>query len=336
MPCDRQRLKGYPSNLRTLGQGWVRSVLLFCLLLPGLAFAQRGGIPDLFDKIDSLPEVLTCRNDFELNNRGGHLQGAQLMLKDGQEYAILSGSSSTYAYYSVARLDPDPEVISVNILMDKPFKHAGGIQVFEDLLVVGIEDNAKKDKSKVCIYEIPDPEKPPLEPVAVISRKGEAFRSTAGCTAIARTGNGWLLVVGDWDTKHLDFYLGKGYSQRQGQGPFRKVYSMDMDKIDRSGWSDNAWHSYQNINLLKDKAGKTYLAGLGRDGRNENVADLYLLEQTDQREFSLMKLQSKTFVCRKGADFQSGAGIFQGPGGKLKIIGCSSHIRESVVLNVFD
>ena len=130
MPCNKQLLMGYASNLRALVQGWERYVLVLCLLLPGLAIAQKGGIPDLFDRIDTLPEILICRNDLEVNNRGGHLQGVQLMVKDGQEYAILSGSSSTSAYYAVARLDPIPEVISVNILMDKPFKHAGGIQVF--------------------------------------------------------------------------------------------------------------------------------------------------------------------------------------------------------------
>jgi hypothetical protein len=148
--------------------------------------------------------------------------------------------------------------------------------------------------------------------------------------------NRWLLVAGDWDTKHLDFYLGKGYSQGQGPGPFEKVYSLDMHKTDRSEWSDKTWHSYQNINLLQDADGKIYFFGFGRNGRNENVADLFLLEQRDVMEFCLKKLGSKTFACKRGADFQSGAGIYQGPDGKLKIISCSSHIRESVVLNVFD
>ena len=290
----------------------------------------------MFEKIDTLPAIITCRNDLEVNNRGGHLQGVQLLLKDGQEYAILSGSSSTSAYYSVARLDPFPEVISVNILMDKPFKHAGGIQVFEDLLVVGIEDNDEKDKSKVKIYEIPDPEKPPMKPMATIDREGEPFRSTAGCTAISRVGNRWLLVVGDWDTKHLDFYLGKAKGQGKATGPFEKVYSMDMEKWDRSGWSDKTWHSYQNINLLQDEDGELYLVGFGKNGQNGNVADLFLLGQKDGMEFSLKKLRSKTFDCREGVDFQSGAGIYHGPEGRMKIIGCSSHIRETVVLNVFD
>ena len=336
MPCDKQHFKVYTSNPVILARGWERFVLLFCFILPGLACAQKGGIPELFEKIDTLPEILTCQNAFEVNNRGGHLQGVQLLLKNGKEYALLSGSSSTSAYYAVARLDPYPEVVSVNNLMDKPFKHAGGIQVKEDLMVVGIEDNDEKDKSKVCVYEIPDPENPPREPVAIINRKGEPFRSTAGCCAFARLGKRWLFLVGDWDTKHLDFYLGKENGRGIVSGIFEEVYSMNMEKSDRSGWSDKKWHSYQNINLLHDENGKLYLVGFGRNAQDEDVAELYLLEHTEAMEFSLRKLRSKKFACRDGVDFKSGAGIFQGPDGTLKIIGCGSHIRDSLVLNVFE
>ena len=64
-------------------------------------------------------------------------------------------------------------------------------------MVVGIEDNAAKDRSKVCIYQITDPEKPPVEPLSYVERTGEPFRSTAGCVSLAAIGDRFLVVVGD-------------------------------------------------------------------------------------------------------------------------------------------
>ena len=287
-------------------------------------------------EIDTDPQIIRCQNKLEVNNQGGHLQGVQLLVKNEVEYAIISGSSDTYAYYSVAKLDNYNEVLSVNILMHKPFKHAGGIQIYQDLMVVGIEDNDAKDKSKVCIYEIENPDKPPVKPLAMIERIGDPFRSSAGCTGITRIGNWYLIVVGDWDTKHLDFYLCDEHSLKQNIEAFENVYTIDTENIDRSAWLDKEWHAYQNINLLKDTDGKLYLFGFGRNVQNENIADLFLVENKNLKEFGLRKIMSKTFICKHGADFRSGAGIFLQPDGKLKVISCGSHIKDSLVLNVFD
>ena len=311
-------------------------IILISALLPFLAYSQNGSIPELFLKIDAEPQIIRCENSREVNNQGGHLQGVQLLVKNDLEYAILSGSSGTYAYYSVAKLDNYNEVLSVNILMQKPFKHAGGIQIYQDLMVVGIEDNDAKDKSKVCIYEIENPVTPPVITLALVERKGEPFRSSAGCCGITRIGNRYLIVVGDWDTKHLDFYLCDEHCLKQNLEAFEKVYTIDTEKIDRSAWLDKEWHAYQNINLLKDTDGKLYLFGFGRNVQNENIADLFLVEHKDLREFSLKKFMSKTFSCKDGADFRSGAGIFLHPDGILKVICCGSHINDSLILNVFE
>lgn len=311
-------------------------LISFTIIFPYRAISQNESIPGLFMKIDTEPQIVRCINELEVNNQGGHLQGVQLFVKDDVEYAILSGSSGTYAYYSVARMADFNQVLSVNILMHKPFKHAGGIQIYQDLLVVGIEDNDAKDKSKVCIYEIENPEAPPVKPLSLVERKGEPFRSSAGCTGINRIGDRYLIIVGDWDTKHLDFYLCDEQKLEQETNIFDKVYTIDTEKIDRSAWSDKAWHAYQNINLLIGADMKLYLIGFGRNVQNENIADLFLIEHRDLREFSLQKLISKTFNCKEGADFRSGAGIFHQPGEKMKVISCGSHIRDSVVLNIFE
>ena len=159
-----------------------------------------------FNRIEENPSVISFKNNKKINNRGGHLQGIQFIQNNTNKYALLSGSSDSYSYYSVIKLGTESEVISVNKLMGKPFKHAGGFQIFQNYLAVGIEDNSKKDKSKVCIYDISDPENPSTKPLAIIEREGKPLRSTAGCVGITKYKNNALLAVGDWDTKHIDFY----------------------------------------------------------------------------------------------------------------------------------
>jgi len=335
LTCD-QILRSHISIPFIMAPKYFKFILLISSFSPLLAYSQNGSLPEIFMEIDGDPQIIRCQNKLEVNNQGGHLQGVQLLIKDQVEYAILSGSSGTYAYYAVAKLDNQNHVLSVNELMQKPFKHAGGIQIFQDLMVVGIEDNDAKDKSKVCIYKIENPDKPPVQPLVMMERYGEPFRSTAGCIAVTKIGDRYLIIVGDWDTKHLDFYLCEVPSLKQKLEAFEKVYTIDTEKIDRSAWLDEEWDSYQNINLLNDTEGKLYLFGFGRNVQNENIADLFLVEHKDLREFNLRKLVSRKFNCKEGADFRSGAGIFLQPDGKLKVISCGSHINNSLVLNLFD
>lgn len=303
------------------------------LNLPG--YTQQPSIPERFRQIDSKAQVIVCRNDLEINNQGGHLQGVQLFTRDDAEYAILSGSSGTEAYYAVAKLDGPAEVLSLNLLMHKPFKHAGGIQIYQDFLIVGIEDNTSKDKSKVCLYQVKDPRKPPVEPLTQTGRSGKPLRSTAGCAGMAGIGDRYLAVVGDWDTKHLDFYLIDENRIEKGVDAFENVYSIDTEKVDRTGWVDNEWLAYQNINLFRDTDGQLYLVGLGQNEEQENRADLYLVEHNNLTEFTLKKLLSRSFDCSEGSSFRSGAGINQKADGTLTLISCGSHIRDSLVLNIF-
>ena len=186
-----------------------KSILFITTLLisAGCASDSTTNVISAFKNIEKSPKIIKYKNEKETYNRGGHLQGVQLT--ENSDYAIVTGSSDLHAYYAVVKLDEKPEVISVNKLMEKPFKHAGGFQIFRNLMAVGIEDNSVKDKSKVCIYNIQNPEIPTTEPIAVIDRKGEPLRATAGCVGITKYNNKALVLVGDWDSKHLDFYTCK-------------------------------------------------------------------------------------------------------------------------------
>lgn len=287
-----------------------------------------------FNKIDKNPTVISFSNNKEINNSGGHLQGVQLIPSETNKYAVLSGSSDSYSYYSIVKLGDKNEVLSVNKLMDKPFKHAGGFQIFQNYLAVGIEDNSEKDKSKVCIYDISDPENPPVKPISVIERAGKPLRSTAGCVGITKYKNKALVAVGDWNTKNIDFYSCN--FDEIGKNPTEKIYSIDTEKQSKKGWINKDWFSYQNINLFSIDQKELFLIGLGQNKKSENIADLFSLKEDESGNFSLIKLATKTFNCKNESSFKAGAGVVLLDDGNFEIISCSYNIESVSYLNFFN
>ena len=300
------------------------------------SFGQANSDEFIISKFKSIcknPTIIEFDNSIKVNNVGGHLQGIQVIQKDVNKYAFLSGSSDSYAYLSVVKLGDKSEVISVNQLMDKPLKHAGGFQVYENYLAVGIEDNEEKNKSKVCIYDISNPENLSVQPVKVIEREGNPLRSTAGCVGITNFNNRILLAVGDWDTQNIDFYSCP--FNEIGERGFELVQSVNIEKLAKDEWTDKAWHAYQNINLLTFNS-NLYLIGFGQNRIQENVADLFRLKHDDLRKFKLVKLASKTFNCKNESSFKAGAGLVFYETGEMQIISCGYNIENANYLNYFE
>jgi len=75
---------------------------------------SKDSVLSSFNKISRTPSVLTYFNTKEINNSGGHLQGVQLVEGKNAKYAVLTGSSGTWSYYSVVKLGAKNEVLSVN------------------------------------------------------------------------------------------------------------------------------------------------------------------------------------------------------------------------------
>lgn len=284
-----------------------------------------------FNNIQATPENISFSNEFEINNTDGHLQGIQGFENEQGKYVFMTGSSDTYSYCSVVRLGTEKKVVSINKLMEKPYKHAGGFQIFQNYLAVGIEDNSAKNKSKVCIYDISEPEKPFAKPIAVVERSGEPLRNTAGCVGITKFKNKTLIVVGDWDSKHLDFYSVD--LEKINNSAFKKISSIDTESISKKDWINNEWHSYQNINLLNIDE-KLYLIGLGQTKAAENIADLYTVTEESNGTFLLKKVAAKTFKCTNDCSFKAGAGI-EFVNGNLKILACGYNINSISNLNFF-
>lgn len=306
-------------------------VLLFFSLLVHAQNEQA--VVSSFKKMKEEPAVISVLNNLEINNNGGHIQGIQILPFKNEKFAVLTGSSDSYSYYLVIKLGDSNKVIFVNRLMDKPFKHAGGCQIWQNFLAVGIEDNGAKDQSKVCVYKISNPENPPVNPVAVIERKGEPYRSTAGCVGITKYNGNLLLAVGDWDTKHIDFYSCK--SDRVENDEFKMISSIELANISREDWSDDSWSAYQNINLLTFNKNELYLVGLGQNKRYKNVADLFRLTEYETGKFSLKKITSKRFNCNNENSFKAASGVSLTNSNDFSVISSGYHIENKTYLNYF-
>lgn len=318
-----------------------KSNIIFALiLLPQLVIAQNKNtyefeIIGMVDQINSVPVSISFQNNLEINNNGGHLQGVQYYKHKQNDYYFLSGSSDSYSYYVVVKVGNKNSVISINKILDKPFKHAGGFQIYKNLMAIGIEDNSGRKKSKVFVYQINDPENTLKQPLKIIERNGAYERATAGCVGIIEIKDYVLVVVGDWDTNHLDFYRIKKEKLFSNDGTFKLVYSIDAVKLDKSEWVDKKWLSYQNINLLKDSEDHIYLAGMASND-DENVLDLFRIETEDYSTFKLRNIHTRRFAQNEDSKFNWGAGVYISDDNQLKIFSCGAHIHEELEIYIYE
>jgi len=267
-------------------------------LISRLVWAQSA-LVEAFHQLGDSTYSLSFQNSLTVNREGGHVQGIQWVAPD---YLLLSGSSSTVSYLVKVK---NGQVVRVDTLLQFPYKHAGGFQVNDGLLAVGVEDNNAKNTSQVLVYNFSDPAHPSDEPVQIIKRDGEVKRVTAGCVAIAKHQQKYHLVVGDWDTRHLDLYQLDADRITDAQANFTLTKTLTLEEHPRSGWSDSAWWPYQNINLFSSE-GSLYLIGLGINNQEENVADVFAVSL---EPLQLTKIATQTFPQQQSTSFRWGAGV---------------------------
>ena len=308
-------------------------------------FVQKlNDVEKAFETIDTIPEVITYTNSFPVpEGENGHLQSAQILDNDvqGTRYIILTGSSDT-SYSVVVKLDNEKgnKVISMNHLLHYPFTHAGGIQLFGHYMGVGIEDSRQRNKSKVQIYNLSNPADPIEKPVFDLLRSGEYERSTAGGIGLIEWQQHIVMLVADWDCKNLDFYICPVEVWNLGNIVFKLWKSVKTATLDKQGWIDDEWRSYQNINLMCDKNNQLYALGLGgfNSDKNTSVADLYKLnlgDITDNIPVSMKKVSRKEFHCTPTVSFSNGAGIHVINENSFGIIVSSAVIEDISHLNYF-
>jgi hypothetical protein len=284
-----------------------------------LGFSQQvKNVPEAFEALSSEPEIILLDNTIKVPTDMGHFQGVQVIVKNGTEKLLVSGSSLTKAY--ILQIDlPTRKSDKLFTLMHEPYRHAGGIQVSEHYIVVGIEDNFAKTVSKVCLYNYRDTSLYKAQPNVSIYRKGEAKRQTAGATGLLVMGDNYLAVVGNWDSRNWDFYQ---ISPEKG----------DHEILERFTAPDD-WASYQSINLIKDEKA-IYAIGFYQK-ETVGYADLILVSRLGSFELIMKKVISKSFYCNHGADFGSAAGLQVDNEGHLHIWSTQKNARNQIAVNKF-
>ena len=289
------------------------------LLHPVLGLGQQvEDVPQAFDSLSSEPEVILINNKIKVPHRQGHFQGVQPFNKNGTEKLLISGSSRSQAY--VLQIDLTTLKSETLIpLMKDPYRHAGGIQVSEPFLIVGLEDNIIKTTSKVGLYNYQNNALANAQPSITINREGEAKRYTAGATGLLAMEGGYLAVVANWDSRNWDFY-----HIDPEKGEQKLFYSFEAPQ---------AWGSYQSINLIKD-ASAIYAIGFYKKDMM-GTADLFRVSKLGSFEPIMEKISSKTFNCKNGVDFNSAVGLQIDQDGKLHIWATQADPAKEIAINKF-
>lgn len=300
----------------------MRFFLLISILVSKLAFinAQVVNVPKAFDNIASEPTLIHYKAQSKGVAGGGHLQGTQILRTDSLQYAVVTASSSNYSYYLISGEGwqeewHHPYNPSIRKIFDNPYRHAGGCQLNADRLCVGVEDNYKRDKSKIVLIDLANG-----TVKTIIERAGRYERSTAGAVGFTREKAGsYLVAVGDWDSRNIDFYRGDSTLTR-------------FDSIGTFKAEGKDWPAFQSINLVQESSGDFYLLGFSKDAAG-NRADLYKVN-FNANKIELDLLNTRYFNCKKGAGFRYGAGIDISEGA-LAIVCCARKLHSTNVLNRF-
>jgi hypothetical protein len=274
---------------------------------------QLNDVRTAFGSINTKPKIYSFKSKYKAP-AGGHLQGIQpyhAYEKPFSGQIVLTGSSNSYSYYLKAHLNGHVDTLAK--IAGSPFRHAGGCQVVNPNLVVGVEDNIAKDKSQLTAIRLVDT----IETEVLKIRQGQFKRSTAGAVGCASVkSNFFLFAIGDWDTRNIDFY------SLDEQTGFDSIATFSFGVAGPPC-------SYQSINLVTDTNNHIYLIGLGKDG-NTNRADLYAVEN-----YKLTLVATRLFKTNNGCSFRYGAGINCNTAQSLQIYTCQRRLKKNNKVNVF-
>lgn len=288
--------------------------LIICFMPSAKAQTALIDVPAAFNAISTDPRLLNLCSERISLPKGGHFQGIQL-LSDSQY--IITSSSATYSYYMRVR---GYEADAIQKITESPLSHAGGCQIYERKLLVGVENNHSKDRSDIIMITF-DASGRQIAQSTIAHRSGTVKRSTAGATGYTKTKDGrYLIALGDWSSKNIDFYLSRVGSDTLFD-LLSTFHAPDTGK----------WCAYQTLNLLSDTSGKMYLIAMGLDGLN-NRADLFDVN-VDAGHANLRLLSSRIFKCRAHAGFRYASGIGISADSRLTLYSYGMKLNSSI--NIF-
>lgn len=262
--------------------------------------------------------------------KGGHLQGIQLF----NGTLLVSGSSDKFGYLCVfQRLGNDFHYIGLKPLAQHPLNHAGGFQLSENWLGIGLEDPKTKRKSVVQLIDVSSFNTISAPPVYSLQREGDSKMSTAGAVALLKRKDHFLLAVGTWDCTTIDFYRSNGLDPYADAFDFELWTHWDSREAKRKDWSSTEFGSYQSLQLTEDSTG-VYITGFGRTKNGTDMADVFLLH-SELNPYQLMqKTASFAVQCKGEVSFRNGAG-FALMEGRPSVIAVGHNLSPRTELQIF-
>lgn len=278
--------------------------------------------------IQSIDFSVAVPNQPELH--GGHLQGIQLH----NETLIVSASSKEFGYLGLfQKLGADFRFLGLKKLATDPLNHAGGFQIAGNWLAVGVEDPVGRRNSIIQLIDVSSFETLQAVPAYTLRRKGEYQYSTAGAVALLIREDHFLLAVGTWDCRTIDFYVSNSLNPYSEDFHFEKWTTWDSREAIRRKWKDKKYGSYQSLQLSQDSTG-VYLTGFCKASNSTNRADVFQLN-TDADPYTLMqKTASYTVQCSGNVTFRNGAG-FAVYDGKPSIIAVGHDLSPEMQFQLF-
>ncbi len=279
--------------------------LWFLLLFGLLNTAMAQPVPHAKESLLSGSETFEVAVPVDAELNGGHLQGVQH--RNGT--VIVSGSSAQFGYLALfQKMGNGFRFVGTKKLARSPFDHAGGFQLADNWLAIGIEDPASRRESVIQLIDVSSFETFSAPPVFSLKRTGEPKLSTSGAVALIKRTNHFLLAVGSWDCTTIDFYVSNGTDPYAADFTFEKWTNWDSREAIRKDWIDKELGSYQNLQFTEDTTG-LYLTGFCRTGSGADRADAFLVKPDSDPYHLLSKTASYTVQCSDGVTFRNGAGF---------------------------
>jgi hypothetical protein len=190
-------------------------------------------------------------------------------------------------------------------------RHAGGIQLVDDLVVVGLEDNQQKKRSEVQFWNVANPEQPAQLAHLTVRRGGEPKDMTAGAVGLVRRERDYLLAVANWDSRAVDFYTSTGGTALDDPAcRFELRVRWRDDVAEKDDWRPGReFGAYQAINLVADSRGKFFMIGLHTVGEKD-LADLFTIQMAGAASRLVRKIAAKELRLPEGCHFRYAGGAW--------------------------
>jgi hypothetical protein len=299
-----------------------------------------------FAAIPRQARKIEFRTGSKLFPEGGHWQGIQSYYDNhlGKQVFFISRDSDTEAYFLVGAFPPGPksfgEIHHVQFLpsdgKQPRLRHAGGIQLIGDYLVIGLEDDQEKRRSQIQFWDVSDPFNPGYRDLLTITREGsEPKKKTAGAVGIVQRQHDHLLVVANWDAADLDFYTSNGKRLGDDKCRFSFRFTWSSDTANKGVWEpDRNWGKYQSVNLIADSDHNIFLLGFNTNAHNKDFVDLFALDLSQDTHDRVRKVKNKNMVLKGGAHFRYSGGISIDSSSQLACFATERDIHGKTSVNV--